>query len=409
MLRSRETLDVNRKEKKLLVLVLSMRDYCGSGYLLSRALRTAGFESYLVKMKQNTLGTPADYIVEHRKKRKWIDEDNIIHVEYEHENLDELYSRADFILMKGDEYPEDYKLFSISLLDKATGIITGGSKFRRSNGLIPALNKGKNKDIKKYLSVDLKAALTPEMCYPDIYGGKYIPAATRFDAKNEFIQDKRWEKKIIIAHSPSCRHKKGTRKFLLACYYLKKLGYDFEIDLIERVSQAEAIERKRKATLFFDQCLVGFYGNSAIEAMKYGIPTACWISDDGYNWSGGIIDRDKCPVINTGNTAYTIAKSLEPYLRNPERLYRLSQQTYGFCDETHSLVSVGKRLKEEIELILNERNIDWKIKLKNSTWKNKFRPGDEIRVGIDISTQEAMKLVEWGSAELVDDYELGEG
>jgi hypothetical protein len=398
---------VNRKDnKKLLVLVLSMYDYCGSGYLISRALRKAGFESYLIKRKQNTLNTPADYILEDRKKRKWVDGNNIIHIEYDHESLEELYSRADFILMKGDEPPQDYKLFALSLLDKATGIITGGSKFRRNNGLIPAVNRGKHKDISKYLQVDLRAALTPEMCYPGLYDGIYIPAATRFDAKNEFIQEKRWKKKIVIAHSPSNRHKKGTRKFLLACFYLRKMGYDFDIDLIEKVSQAEAIERKRKATINVDQFLVGFYGNSGIEAMRYGIPTACWISDDAYNWSGGIVDRKNCPVINTGSSVYSIAKSLEQYLQNPGLLQQLSKRTYQYCKDTHSIAAVGNRLGTEIRNIINEKRNPWQIRLANASWKNKFQTGDVLEVSKDICANDALNLVDWGQAELVENYEI---
>lgn len=396
---------MNKKDKKLLVLVLSIFDYCGSGYWISRALRDAGFESYLIKQKKHK-ETQADYVVEENIKIKYTDEHNIIHIKYDKPAIEDLISRADFILFKGDDPPKKYSEFSSLLHEKPTGIITGGSGFRRGNGKVPEVNRGKNTDIRLYSQIDLKAAITPELCYPGLFNGEYIPAATH-DAtvtENDYVKDKRWKKKIIIAHSPSCRKKKGTKQFLLACSYLKKLGYDFELDLIEKVSQAESIERKRNATIFFDQCVTGYYGNAALEAMRVGIPTAAWISEDAYNWSGGIATKETCPVINSGSSAYSIAKSLEPYLQDPGKLYRLSQKTYRYIHEVHSLKAVGKRLKDKIERIIFEKQHPWKILLKNSKWKNRFSPGDELVVNKDISAEEALKLCEWNKAEIVNDY-----
>ena len=51
------------------------------------------------------------------------------------------------------------------------------------------------------------------------------------------------------------------------------------MDIIEGVSYAECLERKKSLSMFWDQCGFGFYGNALVEAAAFGVPCLSWVSD----------------------------------------------------------------------------------------------------------------------------------
>jgi hypothetical protein len=86
------------------------------------------------------------------------------------------------------------------------------------------------------------------------------------------IEPRRRETEMVrIAHAPTDRGIKSTEAFLAATDQLKAEGHPIEVDLIERVTWAECLQRKAKADVYFDQVKLG-YGNNAIEAWGMGIP-----------------------------------------------------------------------------------------------------------------------------------------
>jgi len=86
---------------------------------------------------------------------------------------------------------------------------------------------------------------------------------------------------VRIAHAPTQRVAKGTGFILAALETLKEeFGSRIEIDVVENQPHAQALDRYRRADLFIDQALVGWYGAAAVEAMKMGIPVATFVNDD---------------------------------------------------------------------------------------------------------------------------------
>lgn len=81
-----------------------------------------------------------------------------------------------------------------------------------------------------------------------------------------------------VAHAPTARKIKSTEPFLRAVERLQSEGYDLELDLIEKVSWKECLQRKASADLYFDQTILG-YGNNAIEAWGMGIPVIAGASE----------------------------------------------------------------------------------------------------------------------------------
>ena len=107
----------------------------------------------------------------------------------------------------------------------------------------------------------------------------------------------------------------------------------------EKIPFSQIIEYRKRATIYFDQFRVGFYGNSAIEAMAYGIPVACWIRDD-------IKD---CPVITEDLDVDKWVEMIYRILN--ESMIHLSIQTMFWCNEKHSYESVARQWNDLYELV----------------------------------------------------------
>jgi len=119
------------------------------------------------------------------------------------------------------------------------------------------------------------------------------------------------------------------------------------------------LERKSKAELFFDQAgrvdnqktddseIIGWYGNSAIEAMANGIPTISHLSSSALQQAknAGKDVEAQCPIINTGLDEASMKNSVLGYLgmSSAEKL-DLSQKTRSWVETFHAKEVVGKEL-----------------------------------------------------------------
>ena len=237
-------------------------------------------------------------------------------------------NEADVIIQKDDHPPYlEWNLLFIPE-DKILVSLVGGARFRKKTS--------KNmEEFKKY--ADYRCAITPDLNLPE-YDGYYMQAC--IDSRK---QKNTWKPKNIplILHTPSNRTVKGTDKiFIPAMKILKEKGYEFEYKILEGVSRESVITAKKKATIFFDQALSGFYGMSALEAMQFGIPTVCYVSSDAMVRSDKKITTRKCPVRMTGNTVESCVKTFEKMLKNPEKLSDISKRTKEFTDSFHSYEAV---------------------------------------------------------------------
>lgn len=84
---------------------------------------------------------------------------------------------------------------------------------------------------------------------------------------------------LRIAHAPTNRVIKSTRALEGAVKRLRWLGAKVYLDVIEKVSNKQCLERKARADLFVDQLLLG-YGCNAIEAWGMGIPVIAGVQPE---------------------------------------------------------------------------------------------------------------------------------
>jgi hypothetical protein len=191
-----------------------------------------------------------------------------------------------------------------------------------------------------------RVATTPDLCF-DWFDGRWIPLpidTERFPYE--------WRDGRVVGHSPSRPERKGTAEFMEAATSLS-----CEIELIQDVSYAECLERKRRCNLFFDQAgwdpprfggrPAGNYANSVLEAAVRGIPTIAHLSEEFFEGAlrGGKDLRADCLIINTPLGVEGIRATLRGWLEAPaEERERHSRETRAWVERVHSYRAVAADL-----------------------------------------------------------------
>lgn len=330
------------------ILMLSRHDYAGSGWRICEAVRRHGSHRIL-------------HVRSHKHKYGYSTDCDIS--ESTADELSELKSKihsADLRHFKGDDLPtQDWD--GIQLPKVSPCVITvGGSAFRRRRSLHGLSSEERRVECKiaqekyeiaSYRScADARVALTPDLNYPCL-NGVWIPAP--IDVSKDEYSFTTPNSEIVIGHSPSHRLKKGTDNILIpAVETLKKNGFNIKLEIIEGVSHKEAVARKRQVHLFWDQARVGAYGNSALEAMRFGIPTMCWIAPKTIEQAHGRLDD--CPIVNFEPTPESCASVLECIL-NRETLTNLSYETINWTQKTHGYETVGKQYSDLYDSIIRQQ------------------------------------------------------
>lgn len=316
------------------VLMLSNHDYGGSGWLIKRAVESTGLAKVThVKGSSHPYGYQSDITLVDATDRA--------------QALEALKS-CDIIHFKGDD-PPPFVLggMHVTYGDSKPKLITvGGSSFRRKrDGLSDYVAGGRYEDELYLQHADCRVALTPDLNYP-WFKGEWIPAPI------EMPNTPCWQKPtstIRIGHSPQSRRKKGTDSvFLPAVKILQEKGYDIEPVVLENMLHAECVEKKRSLDIFWDQCVVGAYGNSALEAMCHGIPTMCHIAEISISQAEG--QFDDCPVINFDPTPQSCANAMMSLIDSG--MTEVSKKTYEWTKNTHGLNAVGERYIKAYDRLL---------------------------------------------------------
>jgi hypothetical protein len=242
------------------ITILSFMDFCGSGFKMYEALKPYHDVEIFVGAHNNAYGHPVKGVVDRRDSmmiQKRCDQSDVIH-------------------LKGD--------FPHILYEQAWGI-----KFKKPTVVTPTgtfFRKREHGGVQKFQFGDYKGLRTSSDTGLLYDGFSDIWTPLPIDCKKEPIL---WKQGNVLSHSPTSQIKKNT-EFVFRVFDEVSSRRNVTIDLIEGVSFPEAVERRKKSTIFFDQFRVGFYGNSALEAMQWGIPVACYLRPSKY-----LAD---CPIIN---------------------------------------------------------------------------------------------------------------
>jgi len=148
---------------------------------------------------------------------------------------------------------------------------------------------------------------------------------------------------LRVAHAPNHRHFKGTDHLIAAVESVRARGVDLELDLIEGLTNDEALARYRAADVVFDQCLIGFHGFFALEAMALGKPVLCFLRDP----QADLLAPLECPIINI--TPDTIAQTLEALAADRPRLATLGRRGRDYIERYYSVAAFADRYRHALE------------------------------------------------------------
>ncbi len=321
------------------ILVLSIRDYGSSALGYVNAInKCTEHKARLVKIQKSTFSRPGADLV-------------LSSLGASTEVVNEWAREADIIHFKGDEVPT-YDWFNIKIPRHKPLICTvGGSVFRRGVNKGLALGKYNFEDYIKVTAA--RTTITPELNYPG-FESTFIPHAYDTDS---IEQEWKYKEVPLISHCFWEKNKKGTDLFQKACDILHTKGYKFDVDIIENVPNKECLQRVKRSTIFFDQCLTGWYGMAAVEAMSYGIPVVGSLCPEGFEQSN---ERfvDGIPIINVMPTVEGITNGLESLLlSNQRKLQNLSDKTREFVIRNHSYESVSSELISLYESVLSGNKV----------------------------------------------------
>ena len=157
------------------------------------------------------------------------------------------------------------------------------------------------------------------------------------------------KKKLRIVHAPTERGVKGSNIILQTVEEIKK-GRNSEIDfrIVEKLPHEQAMEVYRKADLFIDQILVGWYGGVAVEVMSMGKPVICRIAEEDLHFIPKQMARDiKSAFINVNET--NLRETILRCIEDRNFLKRKSEAALDYARTWHAPEYVAGITKKAYE------------------------------------------------------------
>ena len=164
--------------------------------------------------------------------------------------------------------------------------------------------------------------ILPLTCYP-VEVHKLIPKYPSLSGR------------IRVAHAPNHRLIKGTQFVIDAVNRLRSEGVDIELDVIEGVSNEEALERIGACDIFVDQLIFG-YALAAQEAMALGkvVVSGLDYSDSHYQLFKYYSYLEECPIISSGmGSIYSVLINLISRRTEWKDIGKVSRE---FAEKRHS-------------------------------------------------------------------------
>jgi hypothetical protein len=151
-------------------------------------------------------------------------------------------------------------------------------------------------------------------------------------------------------HAPSHRLVKGTDLILAALEELKAEGIEFELLLVEGMSNVQARNVYMSADVLIDQLFAGWYGGLAVELMALGKPVLAYIREEDLDFIDPQMRHD-LPVIQT--TPNSVKAVLRSVLRIPRKsLVDLGRRSRAFVERWHDPMQIAALIKYDYELAI---------------------------------------------------------
>ena len=156
---------------------------------------------------------------------------------------------------------------------------------------------------------------------------------------------------LRIVHAPSHRKVKGTDLILEACSRLKGRGYEFELLLVEGLSNADARKVYESADVLIDQLFAGWYGGLAVELMALGKPVLVYLRQGDLHFLPAGMEAD-LPFIRVSPD--TVEQELQKVLEMPRaQLVELGKKSRAYVERWHDPLTIAVDIKRDYEAALS--------------------------------------------------------
>jgi hypothetical protein len=212
----------------------------------------------------------------------------------------------------------------------------------------------KREQIQRLTGVCFKTyALNPDLLHVLPSGSEFLPYSHISLEEWSPCYTQMESRPLRIGHAPSHRGVKGTELILAALDALKIEGFEFELVLVEGLSNAEAKERYKTVDVLVDQLFAGWYGGLAVEAMALGKPVVVYIREEDLKFIPPEMAAD-LPFIQA--TPGSIESALRKVLEMPRaQLLELAMRSRAYVERWHDPVTIAKRIKADIEQALSSK------------------------------------------------------
>lgn len=164
------------------------------------------------------------------------------------------------------------------------------------------------------------------------------------------------EGKVRIAHAPNHRVIKGTEYLEAAIDRLQREGHQIELDIIEKVTNTEALQRISKADILVDQLIFGF-ALAALEGLALGKIVISGIeSAETYKLFRHYSYLNECPIVPA--TIESIYEVLKKLLNQRESWEEIGQKSRAYVERRHSFAASVKMFEAIYQKIWWKEDVD---------------------------------------------------
>lgn len=197
-------------------------------------------------------------------------------------------------------------------------------------------------------------AVNPDLMHVLGSGARFIPYSHISLDEWSPVYNQLENRPLRIGHAPTHRKAKGTNIILEALAQLSLEGYQYELVLIEGMSNDQARLKYEQIDVLIDQLHAGWYGGLAVEAMALGKPVMVYIRDDDLKFIPPDMKAD-LPFMRI--TIETLKEDLRRVIKMPRsELYLLAQASRRYVEVWHNPLRIAAEIKRDYEIALRPKD-----------------------------------------------------